>query len=397
MEKEYEKEHDKEFVREYKSGKDKLMYFNKLFIYMITTFCMVSMLVGCGDSSNDGKAVEPGPNQKKIVDSMDREVIIDKNPENIAAIFSPAAHTIAILGGSEKIQSVSSGNMRDKLLLKIYPEIADARTPKGGGQFNIEEMIKKPSPDVIICDAATANDKSTMNKIEKFHIPVVVYDFTDIESQKKAIKMVGEIIEKQEEADKYCEEIDNAVTKVSEKVKASDAEKGKTIYHAVNELLRGDIEGTVPVEIIKKLELDQKGVRAMDGFNDSKNYISLEDLFSYDPDYIIVNGEDVYDYIQQSERLHVLESYKTSNIYNLPVGISRWGQPNSIETALFIKWLGKTVYPEVFEDMDMKEEVREFYKKFADTELSDEIIEDILSGRNLRDVENIQRQKDDAA
>lgn len=135
----------------------------------------------------------------------------------------------------------------------------------------------------------------------------------------------------------------------------------------------------------------------MDGFNDSKNYISLEDLFSYDPDYMIVNGEDVYDYIQQSERLHVLKAWKSSNIYNLPTGISRWGQPNSIETALFVKWLGKTVYPELFEDIDMKEEVREFYKKFTDTDLSDEYIEDILSGRNLREVEKIQRKNDDAA
>ncbi len=355
------------------------------------------MISGCGGTSDQQEKQDIGATKKKIIDSLDREVIIDKDPKNIAAIFSPAAHTIAILGGSEKIQSVSSGNMRDRLLLEIYPEIADVRTPKGGGQFNIEEMIRKPSPDVIICDAATANDESTMNKIEKFRIPVVVYDFKNLEEQKKAIKMVGEIIEKQSEAEEYCDGIDRAVEEVSSRINSSDVEKNKTIYHAVNELLRGDIEGTVPVEIIERLSLEQKGVRAMDGFNDSKNYISLEDLFSYDPDYMIVNGEDVYDYIQQSERLHVLKAWKSSNIYNLPTGISRWGQPNSIETALFVKWLGKTVYPELFEDIDMKEEVREFYKKFTDTDLSDEYIEDILSGRNLREVEKIQRKNDDAA
>lgn len=165
----------------------------------------------------------------------------------------------------------------------------------------------------------------------------------------------------------------------------------KTLYHAVNELLRSDIRQTVPAQAIQILQIEQQGVSIREGTNEAKHYIRLEDLLSYDPDYIIINGEDVTDYIQSNSRLHVLAAYKENNIHNLPAGISRWGQPNSIETALFIKWLAKIVYPEYFADLDLHEEVKRFYRTYFDAELSDDRIDEILSGRNLRQIEKNQK------
>jgi iron complex transport system substrate-binding protein len=55
-----------------------------------------------------------------------------------------------------------------------------------------------------------------------------------------------------------------------------------------------------------------------------------------------------------------------------------------VETPLAILWTAKTVYPELFEHIDMEEEVEYFYREFFGYQLSPEMIQQILSGEGLR-------------
>lgn len=346
----------------------------------IIVFLLLILIFITGCSVEQKEDIEVKQGEVLITDSLDRKVIIEKEPKNIAAIFSPAVHIISVLGASEKIQSVSKGNMRDMLLLEIYPEIKEARTPKGGGHFNIEELIKEPSPDLIICDKTTANDQGLLEKMDKLNIPVLALDFENIDEQKQSIYMIGKILNKEEKAKRYCDDIDDSLEFIMERIDNLKDEEEKTLYHSVNELLRTDIKDSVPVEIIEKLKLNQVAVKEIGNTEGNKNYINLEELLSYDPDLFLVNGEDVFEYINTSERLETLKSYQEGNIYNLPTGISRWGQHYSIETALFSKWLAKTAYPNDFKDIDMKKETKEFYKKHMDIELKDKTVDKILSG-----------------
>lgn len=171
------------------------------YIVLLALLCAVFL---CACTKQETRN-EQSADEYTIIDSLHREVRVKKDPERIAAIFSPAAHTIAMLGEASKIQSISSGNLRDRLLLELHPELVDVRTPKGGGQFNIEELVKAPAPDLILADAATVSDQSLLRKIEKFGIPVVAYDFKTIDEQKEAIRMVGTLLSKEDRADAYCE------------------------------------------------------------------------------------------------------------------------------------------------------------------------------------------------
>lgn len=351
---------------------------------LLVLVLLVSACSSIGNQLTD--SAQAGENQRIVTDCLGRTVAVPKEIDRVAAIFSPAAHIICMLGDSEKIQSVSEGNMRDRLLLNLYPAVADARTPKGGGAFNVEELYREPLPDIIFCDPATVNDGDTMKQLEKFKVPVVAIDFQTITDQKTAIMLIGTIMGREEKAARYCAYLDETQKLITGRIEAAGKSDTITLYHAVNELLRGDTEKSLSADIIDRMGIAQLGVKAMPGLNDAKNYISLETLFADDPQYIIVNGADVYDYILQNERLHVLQAYQNNHVYNLPVGISRWGQPYSLETPLFMLWLGKTVYPELFEDVDMKQEMKTYYQTFFDADLSDDILNQILEGRDLREL-----------
>lgn len=359
---------------------------NKLIQIGFLLLVLVLLVSSCSAAGQKTELIKADENQRLVTDSLSRTVAVPKEVDQVAAIFSPAVHIICMLGDSDKIQSVSEGNMRDRLLLNLYPTMADARTPKGGGAFNIEELFQEPLPDIIFCDPATVNDGKTMKQLEKFNVPVVAIDFQTIEDQKMAIMLIGTIMGREEKAAQYCAYLDETQKLITGRIEAAGKSDGITLYHAVNELLRGDTEASLSADIIKRMGITQLGVKAMPGLNDAKNYISLETLFADDPQYIIVNGADVYDYIIQNERLHVLQAYQNNHIYNLPAGISRWGQPYSLETPLFMVWMGKTVYPELFSDIDMKQEMKSYYQIFFNADLSDDVLNQILEGRDLREL-----------
>jgi iron complex transport system substrate-binding protein len=76
----------------------------------------------------------------------------------------------------------------------------------------------------------------------------------------------------------------------------------------------------------------------------------------------------------------------------LPIGISRWGHPGSLETPLAILWTAKSVYPDRFLELDMQRETDNFYRNFFNHVLSAEMIAQILNGRGMRLTKN-RKQK----
>lgn len=153
-----------------------------------------------------------------VVDSVGNEVIVEKNPKRIATIFSPATQIVAMLGDADKIMAISSGELKNSFLVSLYPSLSEVRTPKGGGGFNFEELIREPAPDIIFCDPSLILDSEVKSRLEELGIPVVVVSFSSIKEQKEAVMMIGEILGKESLASRFCEDIDSSLSFVKEKI-----------------------------------------------------------------------------------------------------------------------------------------------------------------------------------
>jgi iron complex transport system substrate-binding protein len=117
---------------------------------------------------------------------------------------------------------------------------------------------------------------------------------------------------------------------------------------------------------------------------DNANFASMEQILLWDPDVIIVNEEDVDQYILTNKKWASLKAVKTGRVYKIPNGISRWGHPGGLETPLAILWTVKTLYPDRFPELNLKEIIHDFYARFFNHTLSAEMMEKILSGRGMR-------------
>ena len=79
-----------------------------------------------------------------------------------------------------------------------------------------------------------------------------------------------------------------------------------------------------------------------------------------------------------------IKSGEGGNVYQIPIGVSRWGHPSSTETSLAILWLAKLLYPDYFEDLDIRGGDEDYYYTFYDFKVSEETLDKILSGKGIR-------------
>ena len=84
------------------------------------------------------------------------------------------------------------------------------------------------------------------------------------------------------------------------------------------------------------------------------------------------------------EHWRPLKAVKNNRVLALPIGISRWGHPNSLETPLVVLWTAKLAYPELFEDWDIVKATQDFYKEFFDWELDEATVDKMLKGTGMR-------------
>jgi iron complex transport system substrate-binding protein len=56
------------------------------------------------------------------------------------------------------------------------------------------------------------------------------------------------------------------------------------------------------------------------------------------------------------------------------------------EGAMFPLWLGKTLYPDLFPDIDMKRVVKDFFNNYYIYDISADEIDQVLSGFDTRDL-----------
>ena len=112
--------------------------------------------------------------------------------------------------------------------------------------------------------------------------------------------------------------------------------------------------------------------------------INMEQVYEWNPDMIFITNfspylpEDLLNNTIDGHDWSNVKAVKEGNVYKFPLGMYRWFPPAS-DTPLVLQWLAKTIHPDLFEDMDMDAEIRDFYKTHYNADLTDEDIQDIYN------------------
>ena len=320
---------------------------------------------------------------KTITDCAGHQVEIPAHVERIGCLYAFSGHVMAMLEKGQEIVAVVDGLKRDVLLTEMCPNIKNALVPSSSGAVNVEELAKA-APDIVFVKSDTAQSEGEAEKLQKIKIPYLVVDYRNIKEQQYAIEMIGQVVGAADKAGKYNDYYQQCIDRVQARLKDLPLKDRVRVFHSVNEATRTDTADTLPADWLKTVAAIDVSVYEKLKLVEGKYFASLEQIFLWDPDVITVNEPGVAGYIMNNTQWSTLRAVKDRKVYQMPLGISRWGHPGSLETPLAILWTAKTLYPDRFTDLDMVAETKTFYKEFFHCDLTDDVVNKILSGNGMR-------------
>ena len=317
-----------------------------------------------------------------LVDSADRTVTVPFDPKRVATLYAVSGHITCMLDKGDRIVAVNNGLKRDVILNELIPTIDDATMAVSSGKINMESLLEKKI-DLAFISLDMYHDTQQIKQLESFDIPYVVVDFQSIDQQKNVVSFMGEIFDANEEAQNFVMFYDDIIAILDQDLlDLADDEKIK-VYHSINEANCTVANDTFAADWMKYaggLNVSLGTALEKDG---DKYYTNLEQIILWNPEIIFCNEWGVSDYILKHPQWQLIEAVKKEKVYQMPIGISRWGHKTSIETPLAMLWVAKILYPEKFK-ADVREIARAYYHTLFEFELTDDMYDQMLKGETMR-------------
>lgn len=243
-----------------------------------------------------------------------------------------------------------------------------------------KEAVMAASPEIIVDIGQVKGTKEDMiNDLDALqntlNIPVVFIEGT-LETFPDMFIKLGEALGESEKAQKLSEFAKKALDK------ASEAREGianpKTFYYTTSDDgLTSYPEGSFHTEAIEL----SGGVNAVPkSYAKSTATVNMESLYLWDPDVILVSSKAAYENVMRSALWESLSAVKNGNVFIVPyVPYSLVDTPPAIQMTLGLYWSGKTLYPNLYEDVDIKSLLKEYYSLAYSSDITDDRAEEILN------------------
>jgi iron complex transport system substrate-binding protein len=267
---------------------------------LVSLFLAVLMVFSISASLAEGSAVT-------VTDMHDREITLTEPATRIVVMQPSDCEILCAIGCEDTI--VGRGQYVD------YPaSVLEVPVVQSGAETNVEEILALNPQVVLMNDMAQSEEQ--VKQLEENGVKVVVSSATDIEGVYYAIRMIGKLMGKEENAEAVIADMQATF----DEIKANSKSEGKTVYFEVSPLQWGlwtAGKGTFMDELAEICGL----TNAFADLNDWAS-ISEEQVLARDPDYIVTitmyygEGPTPVEEIVSREGWGDLKAVKNGNILN---------------------------------------------------------------------------------
>lgn len=110
-----------------------------------------------------------------------------------------------------------------------------------------------------------------------------------------------------------------------------------------------------------------------------KGPVSMEELLKWDPQVINVGRHYPVSLVTEDPRWARIAAVRNGRVHALPEGVFYWD--GSTEGVLLMLYLAKELYPNLFADLDLRREIRDYYQRFYRYRLSEQELTLMLDGK----------------
>jgi len=352
-----------------------------LMIFMLTFFPIFSQgeMEETAAMENDVKTVlvtDDNGDQTEVKINPDRVVITDIYP--LPSVLTVFLGTPEPLVG---VHPVSMSAAKNGLLGQLFPDYLKINTKfMSGADLNIEELLKL-QPDVVFYNASK---KSQGEMIRNAGIPAIgvsatKWNYDVLETYRQWTGILGKVFPNHnnvsEKVDSYSKDV---LSRINERLADLPKENKQSILflfnYDENKMITSGTHffgqwwanAVGAANIAEGIKLDN-----------SNAVITMEQVYAWDPDVIYISNftpcepEDVYNNAINADDWSDVQAVKDRRVYKMPLGTYRSYTPG-VDTPVTLLWMAKMTYPELFKDIDINQETRDYYSKIYGITLTDE-------------------------
>lgn len=318
---------------------------------------------------------------RSIIDMTGRRVEVPEPLKRVALLGGPTGQMAYVLGARDQLCAVTSSLKGSELVRALDPTIVKLPGPRStSGQINVEQLLLS-DPQLVV---AGNLDGSIVEK--KTKIPVVYTESSMAPGVlKKEVRFYARVFNKEARGEKFIAYLDKVVALIESRTKSIPAEKRKKVFNGYGPshlvTLGGDTFMHERIAIAGCVDaaasISTSGVK--EGLHSGLSEMSMERVLGWDPDVLVIDAgkpEDLYN----DPRWKNVKAVRNRQVYKQPIGIFIWDRPTAEAGVLYPLWLAKMAYPDLFRDVDLNREIKDFYRETMSFKLTDEQANAILTG-----------------
>ena len=330
-----------------------------------------------------GVITDHAGNEIELPKEINRIVVTDALPlPSVLSLYLDSAEKIV------GISPVSMSAAKAGLLGELYPEILKADTSfYENSELNIESLLAL-EPDIVFYNATSKELGESLESagLTAIAVSVTNWDYNAADTFDAWMELLADIFpeekDKAEAAKKYCEDVEESIIKATKELKKKDKKDVFFLFNYSDTALVTSgknfwgqywCDAVNAVNVAEEVEAQR-----------SSASVNMEQIYSWNPEIIFITNftkampEDLYDNTIGDDDWSSISAIENRNVYKMPLGAYRSFTPGA-DTPMTLMWMAKMVYPELFEDIDMTEEVYDYYKEVYDIELTTKQIEQMYT------------------
>ncbi|MEG2653105.1 MAG: ABC transporter substrate-binding protein [Ruthenibacterium sp.] len=318
-----------------------------------------------------------------ITDHLGNSVTVPRTIKRIAVcdLFPLPSVLSVFFDSAEKIVGMAPPSMsaaKSSLLSELYPEILNAETGFiDGTNVNTEELLKL-APDVVFYSAASKElgEKLTAAGFNAVAISVSKWDYDAIETLNQWILLLSEIFPENAKADIVAAYSAKTYDRVQERIKTlTDDERARAFF--LFQYSDASIS-TSGKHFFGQWWADAIGAKNVGEELDKDNSaaVNMEQLYAWNPDLIFITNfnisqpKDLYENGVGNYDWSGIAAVQNKRVYKMPLGMYR-SYTCGVDTPVTLLWLAKTAYPDLFSDVNITQEAKDYYKAVFGIALTD--------------------------
>jgi iron complex transport system substrate-binding protein len=351
---------------------------------LVTILVLASVLAACGPSA------QPAAGKRQVTNLDGTTIMVPAEVARVACLLGPAYEKVVMLGCEDKIVVTAKGYEDGSVWPwsnVIYKRLDKVQTIQNQSNPNIETLM-----DMKIQLVFFFGNKPVIDKMAEVGIPSVypppeaTSGLATFDQIKDFLKVYGQALGKDAEkrADEYARYFDQKKQLVTSRTKNIPESQRPTVYYAVRKALQTSGKDSNIPELVS---LAGGSCVTKDMVGGLGKDINVEQFMTWNPEYVVIDhcgsvslgsapASQILADIAKDPRFNNITAVKNNRVYMSPTGVFFWD--SGCQGILQLMWLAKILHPDMFKDINMVTELKEYYTKFFNYNLTDDQANKIL-------------------